>query len=191
VNNIDFKIIECIREGSNDRVLAYLYDKPLQKIRKYILSNSGTREDANDIFQDAVVILFNQVKKNKYNEAFEIDGFLYSVARNLWIDKMRREKRMVGNDFIQGTDPSDFSDHLKDLIVKEKSAALRKVFERLDEKCRNILLYVIYEKLNMKEISERMGYNNENVAKSNHYRCKQYLSKMVKEDKELLNLLQN
>ena len=59
------------------------------------------------------------------------------------------------------------------------------------EKCRKILLYVIYEKLNMKEISERMGYNNENVAKSNHYRCKQYLSKMVKEDKELLNLLRN
>jgi RNA polymerase sigma factor (sigma-70 family) len=191
VNNIDFKIIESIRAGSNDRVLAYLYDKPLQKIRRYILNNNGTREDANDIFQDAVVILFNQVKKNKYNEAFEVDGFLYSVARNLWIDKMRKEKRIVVNDFIEGASHSDFNDHLKDLIVKEKSTALRKVFERLDEKCRKILLYVIYEKLNMKEISERMGYSNENVAKSNHYRCKQYLSKMVKEDKELLNLLKN
>ena len=191
MNNIDLKILESIRAGSNDRVLAYLYDKPLQKIRKYILSNNGNRDDANDIFQDAVVILFNQVKKNKYNESYEVDGFLYTVARNLWIDKMRREKKIVMKDLIHETDPSDFNDHLKDLIVKEKSAALREVFERLDEKCRKILLYVIYEKLNMKEISEKMGYNNENVAKSNHYRCKQYLAKMVKGDKELLNLLQN
>ncbi len=191
MNNTDFKIIESIRAGSNDRVLTYLYGKPLLKIRKYILTNNGSKEDANDIFQDAVVILFNQVKKNKYNEQFEIDGFLYSVARNLWIDKMRREKKMVTSETLDTTNHTDFNDHLKDLIVKEKSAALRMVFEKLDEKCRKILLYVIYEKLNMKEISDRMGYNNENVAKSNHYRCKQYLSKMVKEDKELLNLLQN
>lgn len=191
VKSTDFKIIESIRKGSNDRVLAYLYDKPLQKIRKYILSNNGSREDANDIFQDAVVILFNQVKKNKYDEKFEVDGFLYSVARNLWIDKMRKEKRMVTKNFMEGSDHTDFNDHLTDLIVKEKSAALRKTFEKLDEKCRKILLFVIYDKLSMKEISERMGYNNENVAKSNHYRCKQYLTKMVRDDKELLNLLQH
>lgn len=186
----DLKIIESIRLGSNDKVLSYLYGQPLQKIRKYILSNNGNREDANDIFQDAVVILFNQVKKDKYNEQFEIDAFLYSVARNLWIDKMRREKRMV-KDLPSILDFSDFNDHLSDLIVKEKSSALRKAFERLDEKCRKILLYVIYEKRTMKEISESMGYSNENVAKTNHYRCKQYLAKIVREDKELLNLLQN
>ncbi len=187
----DFKIIESIRQGSNDKALAYLYDKPLQKIRKYILSNNGTREDANDVFQDAVVILFNQVRKDKYKEKFEIEGFLYSVARNLWIDKMRKEKRKVTDAAFVSNDLSDFNDHLNDLIVKEKSAALRTVFDRLDEKCRKILLYVIYEKRSMKEISQKMGYNNENVAKTNHYRCKQYLSKMVKDDKELLNLLKN
>ncbi|MBX9853466.1 MAG: sigma-70 family RNA polymerase sigma factor [Cytophagaceae bacterium] len=191
MNSTDFKIIESIRKGSNDQVLAYLYDKPLRKIRKYILSNKGSAEDANDIFQDAVVILFNQVKKNKYNHDYDLDGFLYAVARNLWVDRMRREKIMVTKDFTNGTDHADFNDHLEDLIVKEKSAALRKAFEKLDEKCRKILHYVVYEKLNMREISEKMGYSNENVAKSNHYRCKQYLASMVKEDKDLLNLLQN
>ncbi len=188
MNKTDFKIIESIRTGSNDRVLAYLYDKPLKKISYYILSNNGSREDANDIFQDAVLILFNQVKKNKYDENNELDGFLYSVARNLWIDKTRRDKRMMTKDFNIETNHSDFTDHLTDLIDREKSSALRKTFEKLDEKCRKILLLVIYEKLSMKEISEKMGYSNENVAKSNHYRCKQYLTKIAKEDKQLLNL---
>jgi RNA polymerase sigma factor (sigma-70 family) len=191
VNNTDYKILESIRTGDNDRVLAYLYEKPLQKIRRYILSNHGTREDAHDIFQDAVVILFNQVKADKYNSSYEIDGFLYSVARNLWIDKVRREKRMVVKDLAETGEHTDHQDHLTYLIVKEKSAALRSVFNRLDEKCKKILYFVVYARLSMKEIGQRMGYSNENVAKSNHYRCKQYLAKMVKEDKELLNLLEH
>jgi RNA polymerase sigma factor (sigma-70 family) len=191
VNRIDLKIIESIRNGSNDQALSYLYDKPLRKIRKYILSNNGSTEDANDIFQDAVVILFNQIINNKYKSDLDIDGFLFSVSRNLWIDKVRREKRMLNKDFTIETNHTDFNDQLKDLIVKEKSAALRTVFEKLDEKCRKILHYTIYEKLSMKEISVKMGYSNENVAKSNHYRCKTYLAKLVKEDESLLNLLKN
>jgi RNA polymerase sigma factor (sigma-70 family) len=191
VNRIDLKIIESIRDGSNDQALSYLYDKPLRKIRKYIISNSGSTEDGNDIFQDAVIILFNQIINNKYKTELDIDGFLFSVARNLWIDKIRREKRMLSKDFSIETNHTDHSDQLKDLIVKEKSAALRTAFEKLDEKCRRILHYSIYEKLSMKEISVKMGYSNENVAKSNHYRCKTYLSKLVKEDESLLNLLKN
>jgi RNA polymerase sigma factor (sigma-70 family) len=191
VNRIDLKIIESIRNGSNDQALSYLYDKPLRKIRKYILSNNGSTEDANDIFQDSVVILFNQIINNKYKSDLDLDGFLFSVSRNLWIDKVRREKRMLNKDFTIETNHTDFNDQLKDLIVKEKSAALRTVFEKLDEKCRKILHYTIYEKLSMKEISVKMGYSNENVAKSNHYRCKTYLAKLVKEDESLLNLLKN
>jgi RNA polymerase sigma factor (sigma-70 family) len=191
VNRNDLKIIESIRNGGNDQALSYLYGEPLRKIRKYILSNSGSKDDANDVFQDAVIILFNQVKKDKYNVELELDGFLFAVAKNLWVDKVRREKRMLNRDFSMEVNHSDFNDQLKDLIVKEKSAAFRKVFEKLDEKCRNILQYVIYDKLSMKEISEKMGYSNENVAKSNHYRCKQYLSKLVKEDGDLLNLLKH
>ena len=191
VNRHDQKVIESIRNGGNDQALSYLYGEPLRKIRKYILSNNGSRDDANDVFQDAVIILFNQVKKDKYNAELELDGFLFAVAKNLWVDKIRREKRMVNKDFSMEINHTDFNDQLKDLIVKEKSAAFRKVFEKLDEKCRNILQYVIYDKLSMKEISEKMGYSNENVAKSNHYRCKQYLSKLVKEDGDLLNLLKH
>jgi RNA polymerase sigma factor (sigma-70 family) len=191
VNRNDLKIIESIRNGGNDQALSYLYGEPLRKIRKYILSNNGSQDDANDVFQDAVIILFNQIKKDKYNVDLELDGFLFAVAKNLWIDKVRREKRMVNRDFNIEINHSDFNDQLKDLIVKEKSAAFRKVFEKLDEKCRNILQYVINDKLSMKEISEKMGYSNENVAKSNHYRCKQYLSKLVKEDGDLLNLLKH
>ncbi|MFL5729661.1 MAG: RNA polymerase sigma factor [Cytophagaceae bacterium] len=191
VNKNDLKIIESIRNGGNDIALTYLYDQPLKKIRKYIMANQGSVEDGNDIFQDAVIIFFNQVKMNKYKNELDVDGFLFTVARNLWIDKVRREKKIQVKDLSQETGYAEEGDHLQDLIGREKSAAMRKVFEKLDEKCQKILRFAIDERLSMKEISAKMGYSNENVAKSNHYRCKQYLSKLVKDDIELVNLLRN
>lgn len=191
MGSIDLHIIESIKNGQNDRALNYLYEHTLKKVRKHITKNKGSQEEANDIFQDAVIIFFNQVRQNKYNEKYEVDAFIFTVAKNLWIDKMRREKRMVKQNFTTEADHSDYEDHLKDLISKEKSNAMKVVFEKLDEKCQTILHLAIYEKLSMKEISEKMGYSSEHVAKTTHYRCKQYLSKLVKEDNELLNLLRN
>lgn len=188
---IDFKIIESIRAGSNDKALSYLYDKPLRKIRKHILRNNGSTEDANDIFQDAVLILFYQIKKDKYNTEHNLDSFLYAVAKNLWIDKIRREKKMFNKNLSKEQEYSDLDDQLKNLISKEKTHAFKIVFQKLDDKCQQILQYAIFDKLSMNDISAKMGYTNGNVAKSTHYRCKQYLMRLIKADGELLNLFKN
>ena len=186
----DKEILESIRKGDNNKALSYLYDESLVKVRKYILKNSGSKDDANDIFQDAVIIFFNQVRAQKFNEAHSIDSFIFSVGRNLWIDKVRRQKK-----FASYESPEQFAsisgdfDHLEDLISKEKTLAMKNIFSKLDEKCQQVLNYVIYEKCSMKEVKEKMGYSSENVAKTTHYRCKQYLKELVKSNPSLVTLL--
>ncbi len=191
MKEVESKIIESIRLGNEDKALALLYGKPLSKIRKYILNNSGSQDDAYDIFQDTVLILFHKIKTGRYSEQADLEGFLYTVARNLWIDKMRRAKRYQNHLAEIRYYQSDWDDQLKELLDREKSDAFKKVFEQLGENCQKLLQLAVFDKLPMKEISERMGYANENVAKSNHYRCKQYLGKLVKENSILFNLLKN
>jgi len=186
------KILHSIKTGEHSKVLSYLYETTLRKVRQYILKNNGSKDDANDIFQDAVVILFTQVRADKFNPSYSIDAFIYSVARNLWIDKSRRDKRFTNYDSTQQIDYiSDDNSHLDNLIETEKTNAMSLVFNQLDEKCKKILSYVIYEKLSMREIKDKMGYTSEDVAKTNHYRCKQYLSKIVKSSPELVKLLRH
>lgn len=185
-------LLDDIRLGSGNKALSYLYDNTLSKVRKYVMKNSGLREEADDIFQDAVIVFFQQVKEKRFDSQVPIEAFVYTVARNLWIDKARREKRMLRYDYVgQFESKSDYDDQLGALIQKEKSNAMRMVFEMLDEKCQKILQYHLFEKRSMKEISQLMGYSSEDVAKTNHYRCKQYLSKLVHNDKQLVNLLKN
>jgi RNA polymerase sigma factor (sigma-70 family) len=193
VNEKEKIIIESIRTGAHNVALEYLYDISLKKVRQYIIKNNGNKDDANDIFQDAVIILFNQIRLNKFNESYSIDAFIYSVARNLWIDKVRRDKKFSNYDSPDqfNSISDDSSGQLNDLIQKEKSQAMKMIFDQLDEKCQKILTYVIYEKRSMKEIKVMMGYSSEDVAKTNHYRCKQYLTKLVKSNPSLVNLLRH
>lgn len=190
--NLDSQILECIKSGKNDRVLAHLYESTLKKVKYYILKNGGNSEQAKDIFQDAVIILFNQVRKNKFEEKFSIDAFVFTVAKNLWITSIRRSSRMDNHEdmSIFGSKVHE-KDLLSDLINKEKSAAISQLFSQLNEKCRLILHYYNHERWSMKEISEKLGYTNENVAKSSHYRCKLALMRLISGNKELENLLRN
>ena len=91
----DQQIINTIKTGCDQGALKFLYNRCFPKIRAYVCSNSGTKEDALDIFQDAVLILCKQVKSNKYNEKYEMDGFIFSVSRNLWINKMKKESKQL------------------------------------------------------------------------------------------------
>lgn len=183
-------IIKSIRDGNNHEALRYLYKDPLRKIRKFILTNSGTMDDADDVFQDAVVVLFHYVKTGKYKEEYDLDGFLFRVAKNSWIDLARKKARVIRDD-LKGFDISDDSDYLLDMIQEERMRAFHALFNKLEENCRKILSYVIFDKKSMKEISGLMGFKDENVTKNQHYRCKKYFSKIILENKEAFNILRN
>lgn len=183
-------IIECIRTGKNNEALKYLYKGPLKKIRKFILMNSGTLDDANDVFQDAVIVLFQYVKNGKYNEAHDLDGFLFKVAKNAWIDISRKKQRTLSSSYIN-EEIHDEADYLNDIISKEQLNMFHQLFNQLEENCRKILSYVIFEKKSMKEISLMMGLKDEKVAKNQHYRCKKYFTKIVSDNKEAITLLKN
>jgi len=190
--NKDPEILASIKSGKNSQVLSYLYETTLRKVRHYILTHGGNMDQASDIFQDSVIILFNQVRKGKFDEKHAIDAFVYTVAKNLWLNKLRDEKRISNYEDMTVFEVAESGkDSLSDLITKERSAAVSKLFGQLNEKCRELLHYYNHEGLSMKEISEKLGYNNEQVAKASHYRCKQSLINLIKGNKLLENLLRN
>ncbi len=89
-DNKDLEIIHAIKIGNNSIVLNHLYKTALPTIVKFIIRNNGDKDEAKDIFQDAIVTLFSSVKLNKYDSFKEINGFLYFEASNLWINRIKK-----------------------------------------------------------------------------------------------------
>lgn len=185
----DKEVLEAIRAGIDDEVLKYLYRHVLPRIKKYVVRNSGSEDDAKDIFQDAVMVFYRHVKQGKFNAENEIAGFIFSVARNLWINLVRKRNRDVAltDEAVSHETAENISSQL---IAREREDFVVKMFSMLGDTCRTLLTYSIYHRLSMKEIKEKMGFTSENVAKTKHYKCKQRLIGIVKDNASVKDMLQ-
>lgn len=67
----------------------------MPKIEALIHKIKGYEDDTLDIFQEAVIVLFRQVKMHKMNEVANLDVFLYRFSKNLFLDKLRQRNRFV------------------------------------------------------------------------------------------------
>lgn len=189
MKDINAVIIDCIKNRQNEKALSYLYNHTLKKVKSYILNNSGSLDDANDIFQDAVIIFFKSVLENKFESNASVDAYIFTISKNLWINTAKRKRKLVHVDIEDQHISTNSDSQLDTIISKEKRTAIDVAYNKLDEGCRKMLGLIAYEKLSMKELKEKMELTSENAAKTMHYRCKQAFHKIIKENSELLNAL--
>ena len=184
----DKEIIDAITigEGNEDRVLSFLYKEILPVIRKYIVNNQGSIDEANDIFQDAVVRFYHSVKQGNFKGNCSIKTFLFGISKNLWINYLQKKGKSTRE--FEWTNLEDKIDLEGELISNEKSKAVNDLLSVLGDRCEQLLKFSVYDNLSMKEIAIKMGFANENVAKTNNYRCKQKLMLLITENNQLKQL---
>lgn len=158
-----------------------MYDTIFPKVKRYITQNSGNEDEALDIFQDAIVCLCKHIKQGRYDEKYEISAFLYSVSRNLWINKVKKDSRTT--ELQESTDISEDYDFSNDIITEQKARTIRQVIKQLGEKCYQLLQYAFYQKRSNNEICEIMGFSTVNAVKTQKYKCKQKLMTLVESNK--------
>ncbi len=184
--NNQSSVLESILSGKDENVLSYLYTDVYPKVRAMILSNNGQLDDAKDVFQDAVVVFYRYVKNGKFNEEKDISGFIYGVSRNLFYKLINKKSKNQNLDSVKELE--DSSDIEKELITDEKETALHSLMHELGERCKELLMLSVFNKISMKEIAEKMGFANENAAKTGNYKCKQRLMKMIEKKPSLMQL---
>lgn len=149
-------------------VVRALYARHFPDVRGYVLQNSGTVADAQDVFQEAMAVLWLKAKENTLLPGTEPGAFLYQVARNKWLDHVRSaaHKHMkVVHDDRRNAVQADVGDD-----IEEKLARLRGVYEKLDDKCRVVLDQFYFERKDLATIAAGMGVEEESI-RTIKYRC--------------------
>ena len=175
------EIIEGIKARDNC-VLQYVYKNHYPSIHHFIVSNSGSPEDAKDIFQESIIVIYRKIKEQKHfmlSSTFKT--FIYSVARNLWLKHLRAIK-------YEGQKIQDQQSYmeLKDEPFKVsnddlKMSLYQKYFKQLPEDCQNILKLTARD-IPQKEIAQAMNFKSENYVKKRKHNCKDKLIEMIKMD---------
>lgn len=177
----DSDIIDGIRRQDN-RILTYLYDSYFAMVSDHVRKNSGTDDDAHEVIQETVVILYRQVTGEEFTLTTDLRGYFFGVARNVWNAQLRHRSKLVP---LQ-SDPAD------DSVAEEvANATLERIVTRsfalLAADCQTVL--TLYgEGWSYEEIARKMGLKSEAYARRKKYLCKEALMEIIKTDPEYQDL---
>lgn len=171
---------------SNDiNILNEIYDTCSKPILTYVKKNSGSDEDAWDVFQDGLLVVYKKVKNNDLTLTAGFGTYLYSVCKYIWLQKLNKKQKeeVTFNEFSQLTDKQHI---VSTLLEVEKQKIFDKCIAQMSKECLEILqLYFL--KVNAKDISKKMNYSIEYV-KRKKYKCKKKLISLVKMDSSFKEL---
>lgn len=150
-------------------------------VEKYILDNSGNRDDARDIFQDAMYILIKKVEDANFELTSKLSTFIYGISKNLWLKNIT-QKKIDPNELYQEFHETDIEDDVDDL---KRVKWIKHCIDQLGEPCKTIIVQFYFFKVSMQEIAEKLNYTNANNAKNQKYKCFQRLKKLANKNDQL------
>ncbi|MBS1636751.1 MAG: sigma-70 family RNA polymerase sigma factor [Bacteroidetes bacterium] len=178
----DLEYIEGLKQN-NDIVLRALYKKFYTPVLKYVVNNSGSSEAAEDIYQETVIVLYENVQKPGFQLNCQLQTFIYSIAKRLWLKQLRNHGHMAKFNDADDEDFVDVSDEMAEHVKKEADIEkMNASLEELGEPCRTLLKDFYVYRLSMDDISEKFGYTNADNAKTQKYKCLQRLKRYFFED---------
>ena len=172
------EILEGIK-NSRSAILTFIYEQFYPMIYQYVLTNSGNHEEARDLFQEGIIVLYEKSLQSDFKLTSGIGTFLYAVCQKMWLNKLNRQKK---RESLQDKIPEQAEE--KDLLneeTTERQYLLNQLFKKIGESCRKILMKKYYEKRKDKEIAEELNLSGADYVKTQRYRCLKQLKKLYKE----------
>jgi RNA polymerase sigma factor (sigma-70 family) len=164
--------------AKNDRrAIETIYKENYNMIQALVINNNGTAEDAKDIFQEAMIVLYEKVQTGTFELNCQIKTFVYSVGRRIWLKKLMQQNRFTLSDADEESVSVD--DEVEE--HESRNAAfltMEKAMGGLGEPCKSLLEAFYLQKKNMQEIAANFGYTNAENAKNQKYKCLMRLKKL-------------
>lgn len=170
--------------NQDDTIIDQIYREIGPKVKQYIVTAGGTKNDADDIFQEGIIATYINLRTKKYtlDSNTKFSTYLTQVCKYKWYDVLKSSNRATSkNELIEYTADDDIE---QQLIQNEKYTIIHEMIEQLGEKCRDILNRYYWMKESIEEISKKMKMVPASV-KNGKYRCMKQLKEMALQNKNL------
>ena len=150
-----------------------IYEECFETVYKYLFCLTHNSDISEELTQET---FYRAVKKiDTYNGKCKISVWLCQIAKHLWYNQCRKNKRIVNTD--ETFDIEDPQNLEEQFIAGEEKVSLYKKMQNLDEKTREVMYLRITGELSFKEIGEILG-KKENWARVTFYRGKSKLKEV-------------
>ena len=190
----DAELIASLKNARmQDDAIRFIYKNYYDMLESYVVNNNGNSDDSADAIQETIVAFVELVEQDKFRGESSIKSFLFAITKNIWLSELRKrgnaDKR---NRAYEKTKEENEHATVDQLVKREYFKSIQLLFEKLGEKCKQLLMAVYYEDLAMIDIVKLMPeYQNEQVIRNKKYKCMKQLNEMIEHDAILKSQLKN
>ncbi len=155
-----------------------IYKDNYSMIQSLVLNNNGSADDAADIFQETMIVLYDKSRSSDFELNCKLKTYIYSISRRLWLKKLQQNQRTTNiydnsEDIVAVEDELDIHEKKNnEFVIMEEALA------KVGEPCKTLLEEFYIHKKQMQEIAEIFGYTNADNAKTQKYKCLVRLKKL-------------
>lgn len=166
-------------KSNEETLLRTLYAGSYRALELYVLRNSGSPDDAKDVYQEAFLAVWRNTQIGRFvpSDEDEFAAYLMRVAKNKWIDELRKQK----NKYMVPVDER----HESSVASEERGEEIdtyintvKKQYKHLGARCRELLGRFYFRKQSLREIAAEFAWTDAS-AKNNKYRCLKQLRDLV------------
>ncbi len=183
----DFALLLDLKKGK-EKAFRFCYSEYFTMVKSWLMKNGSGAEDADDLFQESLLVLFDKVKKDDFELNSKLSTYLLSVAKYMMYNKNRktRGKESISLDYVSELEMGDAEKDIKYFLEQEELYdKLESALSELGSPCKEVLEAYYMDNMSMEDISELMSYTNANNAKTQKYKCLNRLKKIFrKKEKE-------
>lgn len=189
-NWTDEALVAGIQQGGSAREEAlkrlYLFPGLREAVIRHVLDNGGSRQDAQDIFQESLVLLDRNVREGRFEGKSLLSTYFVAIAKWRWLTVRRQQGRYTD------LSPTHYDEAVESPETETIRSEYRELFQealgQIGERCRELLrLYQLDH--SMEEIAGIMQYNNADVAKKEAYRCRMRFRELLETNPHFAALL--
>lgn len=177
---ISDKILLEQLHAENEYAFRLLYKFYFSSIKSHILRNTGNVQDAEDIFQEAIVVLLQHIRKPNFRLDVSLKTYLFAIAKNLWLKHLRQKKY---KESIRGqpiVEAESFAIEIAPEPTHEEK--LMRWLLKISDNCQYMLRSLYFYQLSMESLMQTMGWKNRHTADNLKYKCLQQVRRVQASD---------
>jgi len=188
----DFQHLVKELQGGNEKVLDQLFIENYEYCVNHLCKefHSGnhycSNDDSRDTVMDGFLKLRGELLKGKV-ENKNLRGYLLIICRNMWLKKVQKERSKLSLDiekveYYLGQKEDLYNEDFNPMLKKEIAADLTQqekiqaetfqaAWQKLGDKCKQLLHAFYIEKIKLKDLQERFNYSSYDTIKSMRRKC--------------------
>lgn len=174
--------------NNDSAIINSIYKKFVPKVIHYIKTNSGNEDQAQDVVQEVLVVLFNQAKESKLNLTCPFDAYFFLLCKRRWLNELKKSSNqgVTINDDYTSINESEEKMAEQTELFEQKQQLFDAMFLKLGDKCQE-LLKLSFATKSMEEVAEKLNVTYGYVRKKKSL-CVGQLTEWIQETNSYKNL---